>query len=80
MPDCVGLTPDNVGTIAWLPSTCAYRLVVEGKDLQSWHPLVSGRADTVHEAGISVRGKVTIFEQDIIDLGDYLDHMIEHEP
>lgn len=80
VPDCVGLTPDNVGTIAWLPSTCAYRLVVEGKDLQSWHPLVSGRADTVHEAGISVRGKVTIFEQDIIDLGDYLDHMIEHEP
>ena len=40
--DCVGLTPANVRTISWLPGTCAYRLVAEGRDLFAWHPLVSG--------------------------------------
>lgn len=56
MPDCVEINPEKVRTIDWLPSTCAYRLVGEGKDLFWWHPLVSGSPDTVHEAGISVRG------------------------
>jgi uncharacterized protein len=52
--DCVTLTPENVGTLGWLPETCAYRLLDEGKSLAWWHPLVSGRAETVKEAGISV--------------------------
>jgi hypothetical protein len=56
--DCVALTPQNVGELAWMPSTCAYRLLDEGKDLPWWHPLVSGDPDTVHQAGISVRGRV----------------------
>ena len=58
VPDCVGLSADVLTEIAWLPSTCAYRLVAEGRDLYWWHPLVSGNADTVHQAGISVRGRV----------------------
>lgn len=54
--DCVVLQPENLDELDWLPSTCAYRLVHEGKDLYWWHPLVSGRPETVHEAGVSIRG------------------------
>lgn len=61
--DCIRLTPHEVRTLPWLPPTCAYRLVEEGRDLYWWHPLVSGDPDTVHEAGISVRGK-TVREDD----------------
>ncbi len=58
MPDCISLTPENVGTITWLPATCAYRLLHEGKDLPPWHPLRSGDPDTVREAGISILDEV----------------------
>ncbi len=58
VPDCVRLTPEVVEEIGWLPPTCAYRLVRDGEDLPWWHPLVSGRPETVVEAGISVRDKV----------------------
>lgn len=55
--DCELLTPAKIAMFRWLPSTCAYRLLSEGKDLYPWHPLVSGDPDTVHKAGISVRGR-----------------------
>ena len=57
VPDCVQLTPATVREVDWLPPSCGYRLLNESKPLEWWHPLVSGDPDTVHQAGVSVRGR-----------------------
>lgn len=74
--DCIKLTPETVRTIRWLPSTCAYRMVLEGRPLEAWHPLVSGSFETVHEAGISVRGRIGGSEK-TVKLRHYLDHIVD---
>ena len=71
VPDCITLKPENIGSFGFLPETCAYRLLEEGKPLYSWHPLVSGDPETVHQEGISVRGKCTR-EKPGMDLEDYI--------
>ncbi len=58
MPDCIDLSPGNVAAIPWLPATCAYRLLAEGRDLPPWHPLRTRDPRTVKEAGLSVCGQV----------------------
>ncbi|MEM8797746.1 MAG: YcgN family cysteine cluster protein, partial [Pseudomonadota bacterium] len=73
VPDCIQLTAEKVRTLSWLPATCAYRLISEGQDLYWWHPLVSGDPQTVHLAGISVRG-LTVSEDDV-EVEDYEDYV-----
>jgi uncharacterized cysteine cluster protein YcgN (CxxCxxCC family) len=73
--DCIKLDPDNVDELGWLPATCAYRLVWEGKPLEDWHPLVSGSSETVHEAGISVRGRVT--NETEVEIDDLPDRIVD---
>lgn len=63
--DCVRLTPEAVRTLRWLPPTCAYRLLAEGKDLPDWHPLNTGDPESVHRAGISIRGRLSASEDDL---------------
>ena len=58
VPGCLGLNPSKVKQLKWLPRTCAYRRLAEGSGLKWWHPLVSNDPNTVHEADISVRGKI----------------------
>ena len=74
VPDCVVLTPETLPQVAyWMPPTCAYRLLHEGRELYSWHPLISGTHETVHDAGISVRGwTVPEFEVPEEDWEDYI--------
>ncbi|MEM9708690.1 MAG: YcgN family cysteine cluster protein [Pseudomonadota bacterium] len=76
VPECVVLTPQTMDDVAYfMPRTCAYRLVHEGKPLYDWHPLVSGQSESVHEAGASVRGwTVPEFE---VDEEEWEEHLIE---
>ena len=69
--DCQVLNPKKVRKLNWLPSTCAYKLVGEGRDLPSWHPLITGNRESVHKAGISVKNKI-ISENSVKDLEDFV--------
>lgn len=75
VPDCVSLTAAMVPELDWLPPTCGYRLIHEGRDLYWWHPLVSGSPETVHAAGISVRGK-TVSEENVT-MDDWEFHVVD---
>lgn len=76
VPQCMVLTPEVVRrSLDWIPRTCAYRLVAEGYDLYSWHPLVSGDPESVHRAGVSVRGAV-VPEWEVAD-DEMFDHVVE---
>ena len=76
VPDCLKLTPKRASEYGWLPHSCAYRRLAEGRGLAWWHPLVSGRQETVVEAGISVRGRIAGFERKV-PFRDYEDHVVD---
>lgn len=69
VPDCIKLTPHNIETLQWMPLSCAYRRIHEGRGLADWHPLVSGNPESVHEAGVSIRGE-TFSEDELADPED----------
>jgi uncharacterized cysteine cluster protein YcgN (CxxCxxCC family) len=75
VPDCVRLTAGNLAELNWLPPTCAYRLVAAGRDLYWWHPLVSGDPETVHAAGVSVRGRI-FSDEDAVPEERVADHIV----
>ena len=71
MPDCIKLTPEKIDQIKWMPRTCAYRLVQEGRDLPDWHHLVCGARTRIHREGHSIMGRTkpedAVLEEDQID-------------
>ncbi len=77
VPTCLTLNPALIHELKWMPDTCAYRLLAEGKDLPDWHPLISGDLKTVHKAGISVRGKVVSAKD--VEEDDLFDYVIDDD-
>jgi len=67
----VKLTPDNIEEIHWMPSTCAYRLLAEGKGLPDWHPLITGDPNSTYTSGNSSRGRI-VAERDPGTLEDHI--------
>ncbi len=72
VPDCIKLTPWNIEALQWMPLSCAYRRLYEGRPLPRWHPLITGDPESVHKAGVSIRGQV-ISEASLEDPDDALD-------
>jgi uncharacterized cysteine cluster protein YcgN (CxxCxxCC family) len=73
VPDCISLTPALIPRLGWMPKSCAYRRLHEGRGLADWHPLISGDPESVHRAGVSVRGQ-TISESELEHEDDMVDH------
>lgn len=74
VPECVVLRPDNLKDLPWMPASCAYRLLYEGKDLPDWHPLVAGNRDLMEESGNTVAGKV--ISEEFIHEDGYDEHIV----
>lgn len=74
VPNCVWLTPDQASEFHWLPDSCAYRVLAEGRKLADWHPLISGDPNSVHESGMSIKGKGVADDQ--VAEEDWEDHII----
>jgi uncharacterized cysteine cluster protein YcgN (CxxCxxCC family) len=74
VPNCVWLTPNQASEFHWLPDSCAYRVLAEGRKLADWHPLISGDPNSVHEAGVSIKGKGVADNQ--VAEEDWEDHII----
>jgi uncharacterized cysteine cluster protein YcgN (CxxCxxCC family) len=73
IPTCINLSLEKIHEIHWLPQTCAYNLRLQNKALPEWHPLISGKSDSVHAAGISMQGK-TVNQK---DAGPLVHHIVD---
>ncbi|MFK0573900.1 YcgN family cysteine cluster protein [Endozoicomonas sp.] len=76
IPDCTVLTLEDIKNFHWLPESCAYRRISEKKPLSDWHPLISGTFESVHTAGISVKGWV--HSESDVNVDDLEDFIIPH--
>lgn len=58
VPSCVKLTKENLKDIFFMPQSCSYRRLHEGRGLATWHPLLNnGDKTKMHELNISVKDK-----------------------
>lgn len=71
VPQCTLITLENVNQLTWLPDSCAYRRLASGRDLPSWHPLITGSKEAMHLTGMSIQGKV-IDERRVKDIEDHI--------
>ncbi|NOQ16503.1 MAG: YcgN family cysteine cluster protein [Methyloprofundus sp.] len=76
VPDCIDLKQHDFAEYNWLPATCAYRLLSDGKDLPNWHPLVSGTQDSVKDAGVSI-SSFAMKESQVNDLEEHIIEWLE---
>jgi uncharacterized cysteine cluster protein YcgN (CxxCxxCC family) len=74
VPTCLQLEPGELDQLHWMPSTCAYRLLNEGKGLPIWHPLITGSRRAMIEAGHTVTGKV--ISEDHVHEEDWPNHIV----
>jgi len=77
VPDCIKITPQNAGSLLWIPDTCGYRLLANGKPLPDWHPLMTGNRKSTEQAGMTVTDKV-ISDADV-DMDDLEDYLVEDD-
>jgi uncharacterized protein len=75
VPDCLDLGSADWKNINWLPSTCAYRLRANKEQLPQWHPLITGNRETVHEEGISIRGRSV--SEEFVHVDGYEEHIVQ---
>ena len=71
VPECLDLKQHDFSEYRWLPATCAYRLLSDGEDLPTWHPLISGSKGSVRKAGMSVSA-YAIKEAEVDDMEDHI--------
>lgn len=75
VPDCVQLTQDNLDGVFFMPPSCTYRRIQEGRGIPSWHPLLNkGKKSAMHKAGMSVRGKIV--KDDDVDMEYFEDYIV----
>ena len=67
VPDCITITAENILQLKWMPSSCSYRLLAEGKDLPMWHPLITKDSKSTPLAGKTVQGNV-VSESEVDDI------------
>lgn len=77
VPDCIKITPENAGELLWIPETCGYRLLANGKPLPEWHPLMTGDSDSTRSANMTVTDKV-ISDADV-NMDDLEDYLVEDD-